>query len=442
MMYNIHSAWPTKDTPGLARGWQRKGAGMPPLVLVIYCLLVFLASWMGGAIPSLLPLTHTRMQLAISFVAGVMLGVGLLHMLPHAALALTDLETTAHWVLGGFVVMFFLQRFFHFHHHFAPDDEMQPADLYQAHGQPAAHPAGASHSHPPGPCATPRPSDRFSWGGAALGLTVHSAVDGIALAAAVEAERAAGHAVWLAGLATFLAVVLHKPFDSLTITTLMAASGRTRQARLVVNTLYALMVPTGVVLFYLGVQIVAGEPAPLLGRALAFSAGAFLCIAASDLLPELHFHSHDRVELSLCLVLGIAVAWAIESGAHSHDGSPGREHPHEQPLEPGPEHQQGRSRPTPARPTARLARSAAQLRLPLPCPAPRQLLLVQPALGADAADLLHDRLDDRRVLADAKPLDEQGPGDGGHRRQGADEMRQHPRFRPRAQGGGIGGSTS
>ena len=42
--------------------------------------------------------------------------------------------------------------------------------------------------------------------------------------------------------------------------------------------------------------------------ALAFSAGTFLCISLSDLLPELQFHSHDRLKLSVALLLGLGVA--------------------------------------------------------------------------------------------------------------------------------------
>ena len=57
----------------------------------------------------------------------------------------------------------------------------------------------------------------------------------------------------------------------------------------------------------------------MLGLALAFSAGIFLCISLGDLLPEVHFHSHDRLKLSGMLFLGIVIALAIESlPGHSH----------------------------------------------------------------------------------------------------------------------------
>ena len=45
--------------------------------------------------------------------------------------------------------------------------------------------------------------------------------------------------------------------------------------------------------------------------ALAFSAGAFICIALSDLLPEVHFHSHDRGKLTIAFLLGIVIAYGI-----------------------------------------------------------------------------------------------------------------------------------
>src|SRR5438552_1828910 len=53
-------------------------------LLTVYCALIVLASLAGGWIPLLFQLTHRQMQVAVSFVAGVILGVGLLHLLPHS----------------------------------------------------------------------------------------------------------------------------------------------------------------------------------------------------------------------------------------------------------------------------------------------------------------------------------------------------------------------
>jgi zinc transporter ZupT len=67
-----------------------------------------------------------------------------------------------------------------------------------------------------------QPTRHLTWVGVALGLSLHSGFDGLAMAAAVVSEER-GHGLAL-GLGTALAVILHKPFGALAITTLMAAS--------------------------------------------------------------------------------------------------------------------------------------------------------------------------------------------------------------------------
>jgi len=125
----------------------------------------------------------------------------------------------------------------------------------------------------------------------------------------------------LAGLGTFAVVILHKPFDAMAIGTLMAAGGWSRPARHLVNVAFALAIPIGVIAFNLGASQFAAPQHHFLGAALGFTAGTFLCIAASDLLPELQFHSHDRVKLSLALVIGVAFAallGSFEAESHGH----------------------------------------------------------------------------------------------------------------------------
>ena len=281
-------------------------------LLVFYCLFVLLASLAGGWLPLLIHLTHTRLQMAISFVAGLMLGIALLHFLPDAAEQLHSLRRTVNWVLGGFLAMFFLQRFFHFHHHDLPEGD--PEDCCHEHEH--HHDHGHEHAH----TLADKSARQLSWVGTALGLSLHSLLDGLALAAAVEAG-VKGHA-GLAGFGVALAVILHKPFDAMAVSTLMHAGGSSRFTRQLLNALFALATPLGAVLFYLGATHFADSNVVFLGCALAFCAGTFLCIACSDLLPELQFHSHDRFKLSLALVAGLVVAvliGQIEAHDHQHD---------------------------------------------------------------------------------------------------------------------------
>jgi zinc and cadmium transporter len=289
---------------------------MPTVLLAYYCALVLLASIAGGMIPQWMTLTHRRMELAVSFVAGVMLGVSVMIMLPHAIidaapgagpLTHAKILKTMTSLLAGVLVMFLIERFFSFHHHDAPNDELPENDPSDA---PTCH---HDHDH--------APHHDITWSGAAVGMTLHSIVDGVALAASVQHsdERS-----WLAGFGTFLVILLHKPFDSLTIGMLMARGKWSTAWRSVVNGLFALAIPVGVLLFYfLQRQAVGGSEngAPqFISHALAFSAGTFLCISLSDLLPELQFHQHDRVKLTMALALGLAVAYVaarLEAATHT-----------------------------------------------------------------------------------------------------------------------------
>jgi len=277
----------------------------PVWLLTIYCALVLVASLAGGWLLLIIHPTHTRLQMAISFVAGLMLGIALLHFLPDADAQLHSLDRTVAWMLGGFLVMFFLQRFFHFHHHDSAEGD--PEDCDQAHTAPDSH--NHDHAHHAHTLAD-KSAQQLSWVGTALGLSLHSLLDGVALAAAVEAG-VHGH-VKFAGLGVALVVILHKPFDAMAISTLMTAGGSSRLSRHILNGLFALVSPVGAVLFYFGASQFANSDVAFLGCALAFCAGTFLCIASSDLLPELQFHSHDRFKLSVALLAGLAVAIVIK----------------------------------------------------------------------------------------------------------------------------------
>ena len=288
----------------------------PSVLLGIYCVLVLLASLAGGWMLLALHLTHARLQTAVSFVSGLMLGMALLHFIPHAFHQNHSLDRTMQCVLGGFLLMFFLQRFLPHHHH----DVSEGAPEH--HDPDDAPPARRQESFAPGHSArtlAEQSASQLSWAATTAGMTLHSLMGGVALAAAVAAE-AGGHA-GLVGLGTALVIILHKPFDAMTVSTLMAASGCSRFSRHLLNGVFALATPLGAILFYAGASHFSGSNPAFLAAALAFCAGTFLCIACADLLPELQFHSHDRLKLSLALLAGLSVAMLIgqfEGSGHNH----------------------------------------------------------------------------------------------------------------------------
>jgi zinc and cadmium transporter len=292
-------------------------AAAPPVTvpsaaaLGVYLLLIALAAIAGGSSVAFLSLGHRKMQVLLSFTGGVLLGVGMLHLLPHAALELGgDMDATMGWALAGFVAMFLLERAFHGHAHHAADSACD-----HDHG-PDGHHHGP-HGHR-APAATGR--GPWAWCGAFAGLALHSLADGAALAASVGADAAHG-AGPLAGVATFLAILLHKPLDAAIIAALMTEAGASRGLRLAATIAYALVVPLGAIAFLVSLPLFAGEQTAVLGVALAVAGGAFVCIAAADLLPEVQFHTHDRLLLTTALALGLAMAWGItvaERSSHGH----------------------------------------------------------------------------------------------------------------------------
>jgi zinc and cadmium transporter len=278
------------------------------LALSAFCTAVVIVSVLGGILPLAVMLNHTRLQVYLSFSAGAMLGAAFFHMLPEAVRV--GSPQTLYWAAFGLLALFFLERFFSFHHHEAHDAAHSgPRARSQSATKPPDFPlAGGRGHHDHHVPAPAHPAGALRWVPAAVGLAVHSLVGGIALASAVAADFDVGRGAFGAGLGVFVATLVHKPADALTITALMLESGTGRRHAYLVNLAFALMIPVGVVLFWAGTRSVLPIPTGTwTAAALAFSAGTFLCIALSDLLPELQFHSHDRVPMSIALLAGFAL---------------------------------------------------------------------------------------------------------------------------------------
>jgi zinc and cadmium transporter len=298
--------------------------------LVLFCGVIVGVSVLGGWLPLATILTHTRLQVYLSFSAGVMLGAAFFHMLPEAVRL--GSAATLHWTAGGLLALFFLERFFAYHHHEAPADPAEPCPTHpHEHALGRGHSAGLINPAAPGGTRAQAKGTSLHWGAAAFGLATHSLAGGLALASAVAASVDLRHGVeqatapWIgaggAAWGVFLATVVHKPADALTIVSLMLRAGVPRLQAHLVNLGFAVMIPLGVALFFLGIGRLEPQAA-LTGTAaaLAFSAGTFLCIALSDLLPELQFHAHDRAQLSLALLLGFALM-ALTALAEPRDAS-------------------------------------------------------------------------------------------------------------------------
>ena len=85
------------------------------------------------------------------------------------------------------------------------------------------------------------------------------------------------------------------------------------------NAAFALMVPVGA-----GLYVLLCETVPVAGFtsfALASSAGTFLHLALSDILPDLHRRGGSKLRLSGAMLAGLALMWALTflgTDAHAH----------------------------------------------------------------------------------------------------------------------------
>ncbi len=265
------------------------------LVLAGYCVAIAIASLVGGWVPLLRRTTHMRLQGYLSFSAGVMLGAALGHMLPEAYEAVGSAASM--WALVGVLGLVVVERFLAFHRH-----EFGASELgYEGGEGRRFSPAQALARWTPD-FSGERPAVLATT--AVAGLTLHTLSAGIALA---SAAAAAGDARSAEAFSVFLALLVHKPADSMTIATLLLCGGRSRATVHLVNLAYASVVPVGVVGFYLvrALALPLVRQAAFTGIVLAVSAGSFLVIALADLLPELQFHGHNRFRLTLLLLAGV-----------------------------------------------------------------------------------------------------------------------------------------
>lgn len=266
--------------------------GSAIMLLSVYFVFIFIASFFGGKLSAVMTMTHMHTQMLMSFISGFIIGIAIYHLLPHSLEYISGsdaLQKAAAWMLFGIVLMVLLLRTFNFHQHEFDSRE----DLHDQH----THSNSSLHM--------------TNLLNIILGLGLHSMTEGIALGASIQIDLSPGGRS-LESLGVFLAILLHKPLDAYSIIGLMRSSGYGRRACALVNLLFALLCPLVMVLTFVGVKLLApwdGEQ--VIGYILAFASGAFLCISLSDLLPEVQFHRHDRGKLTVIFLLGIFLSYGL-----------------------------------------------------------------------------------------------------------------------------------
>lgn len=218
-------------------------------------VLVSLISLVGLAA---LPVSSDRLKAAlfvlVSLAAGAFFGNALIHLLPEAYQASGNPAGTGLVALGGLFGFFVLEKFLRWHHvHSSEGQELQPMGLMNL-----------------------------------VADGVHNLIDGIA----IGASYLAGPAV---GVATTVAVILHEIPQEIGDFGVLLHAGFSKARALFFNFLTACTAVGGALA---AVLVGIGEEGPAITPALqALSAGMFLYIAGSDLVPDLHREQHPGKSL-------------------------------------------------------------------------------------------------------------------------------------------------
>lgn len=239
--------------------------------ILLYFSLLALAICLGALIPLLRHRHITSHPLFLSLSAGLMLGSSFIHLIPES-FELAG-SKTSFAILAGFLLLYLFERFVTVH-------------ICETSGCEVHH-LGFS---------------------AFIGLFIHSFVDGIALGA--------GFLFPQLGFIIFLAILAHKGMEAFSLTSiLLHEKKRALKVGLANGALFAAL-PLGVLTAF---WVVPASNPSMVGLALGFSAGTFLHISFSDLLPEVHRHSHLKNRCFLFFILGLGFMFFLSKLlTHSH----------------------------------------------------------------------------------------------------------------------------
>jgi zinc and cadmium transporter len=242
-----------------------------------YILLFTFLGSIGALVGGLILITREKFALKIShflasFAAGTLLGTAFFDLLPEAHHGVEEAVKAGGeeiniflWTLVGILLFFIIERFIHwFHHH---------EEHHQEHDE-------AKSTIPL----------------IIISDTIHNFIDGILIAATFMISIPLG-------IVTTFAVAAHEIPQEIGDFGLLLHKGLSRKKVILVNILSASVALVAALMTYIfGAALLAYIPVFL-----AITAGFFIYIASSDLIPEIHFETRKGFALIETLLLLIGV---------------------------------------------------------------------------------------------------------------------------------------
>ena len=207
------------------------------------------------------------LSLLVAFAAGTLLGDAFIHLIGESLEGSEYEPSTALYILAGLLFSFIVERFVHWHH----------------------CRAGTEHQHR---LATMN----------LIGDGIHNLLDGFAIAAAFSVSAPVG-------IATTIAICLHEIPQEIGDFGVLLYSGFSKRKAILMNLATACTAIVGVVIGFIAIETFES----IEKQVLLFTAGNFIYIAATDIMPELNRHEGVKRSVihTLALLAGICVMYAM-----------------------------------------------------------------------------------------------------------------------------------
>jgi len=227
--------------------------------IAVYLAVIAGISLVGGVAPLVRTWSREKLTLLVSTGAGVLLGAAFVHMVP---LTVESLGRAAGLpILAGFLAIFALEQFF----------LVDPCEEVGC--------------------------EIHSFGFAAfVGITFHSLIDGVAVGSSLIVPNLAPP--------VFLAIVIHKIPAAFSLCSILLLAGYSRGRALLHICGFSTATPIGAIFSYFFLRGLSEE---VIAIAIGVSAGSFLAIATSNLLPQIHREGVRRGRSLAFLLVGVAV---------------------------------------------------------------------------------------------------------------------------------------
>lgn len=235
-------------------------------VLVISLFSILVIYWLISSIPSFGRLITPLVSLAV----GSLLGDAFIHLLPEANETIAAQNIVPLLTILGILLFFSIEKFVRWHHCHDPDCSEDRSIIVPV---------------------------------SLIGESIHNFIDGVVIAGSYIISPQLG-------LATSLAVLLHEIPQEVGDFGIYTHQGLSLKKALNLNLLSATTSILGVIVtFIIGSSIESFIP-----YILPVTAGGFIYLAASDLIPELHEHkgrSINSLAQILFLLLGVVLMYAL-----------------------------------------------------------------------------------------------------------------------------------